>query len=356
MKVDLHTHILPESWPDLEQRYGYGGFVRLDHHAPCRARMMIGQQFFREIEDNCWSPQRRIADCDQAGVGLQVLSTVPVMFSYWAKPADGLDLARLLNDHLAGVVAAHPQRFAGLGTIPMQDADLAIRELERCVTPPARGGLGLPGVQIGTNVNGQNLNAPQLFPIFEAAAALDAAVFVHPWEMLGRERMSQYWLPWLVGMPAETCLAICSMMFGGVFERLPRLRICFAHGGGSLAFTLGRIQHGFEARPDLCAVDNRVPPQAYLAQREPDGTVRPAWFYVDALVHNPGALRLLIDVMSAERIALGTDYPFPLGEDLPGALIESLSDLSPAQRERMLNGTAREFLKLNADCGMRNAE
>lgn len=345
-KIDLHTHILPETWPDLEQRYGYGGFVRLEHHAPCRARMMIGDRFFREIEDNCWSPQRRIADCDRAGVGLQVLSTVPVMFSYWAKPADGHDLARLLNDHLAGVVAAHPQHFAGLGTIPMQDADLAIRELERCVAPPGRGGLGLPGVQIGTNVNGLNLNAPQLFPIFEAAAALDAAVFVHPWEMLGRERMSQYWLPWLVGMPAETCLAICSMMFGGVFERLPRLRICFAHGGGSLAFTLGRIQHGFEARPDLCAVDNRVPPREYLAHYGPDGTVRPARFYVDALVHDPGALRLLIEVMSAERIALGTDYPFPLGEDVPGALIESLSDLSPAQRERMLSGTAREFLKL----------
>lgn len=336
MKIDLHTHILPERWPDLAERYGYGGFVHLDHHTPCRARMMIGDKFFREVEDNCWNAARRIEDCARAGVDVQVLSTVPVMFSYWAKPEHAFDLSRLLNDHIAGVVADHPTRFVGLGTLPMQDAGLAVRELERCVRE-----LRMPGVQIGTNVNGLNLDDATLFPIFEAAESLGAAIFVHPWEMLGRERMPRYWLPWLVGMPAETCLAACSMIFGGIFERLPRLRVCFAHGGGSLPGTIGRIQHGFDARPDLCAVNNDVSPRSYLADT---ATGRPARFYVDSLVHDADALRSLLRLMDHRRVALGSDYPFPLGEDRPGELIASMSDLTAEQREWMLARTALEFL------------
>ena len=331
MKIDLHTHILPETWPDLRERYGYGGFVRLDHHAPCCARMMVDDRFFREIGDDCWSPARRIEDCDRTGVSLQVLSTVPVMFSYWAKPDDAHDLSRMLNDHLAGVVRDYPTRFAGLGTLPMQAPELAVMELERCV-----GELGLAGAQIGTHVNDWNLDAPELFPVFEAAQRLGAAVFVHPWEMVGKERMPKYWLPWLVGMPAETSLAICSVIFGGVLERLPNLRIGFAHGGGAFPSTIGRIEHGFKVRPDLCAVDNPVNPRNYLGR-----------FYVDALVHDTDALRYLIKLISPARIALGSDYPFPLGEAAPGSLIESMTDLTAAIKDRLLHGTALEFLGLD---------
>src|SRR5262249_32628633 len=224
-----------------------------------------------------------------------------VMFSYWAQPDPADDLARYLNDHIAGVVAERPARFAGLGTLPMQSPERAIRELERCVRE-----LGLSGVQIGSNVNGANLDTPELFPVLEAAASLGAAVFVHPWEMAGRDRMPRYWLPWLVGMPAETSLAICSMIFGGVLERLPNLRIGFAHGGGAFPATIGRIAHGFEARPDLCAVVNDVSPRAYLKR-----------IYLDSLVHDPLMLRHLVDLMGADRLALGSDYPFPLGEAKP---------------------------------------
>jgi aminocarboxymuconate-semialdehyde decarboxylase len=161
--------------------------------------------------------------------------------------------------------------------------------------------------------------------------------------------MPRHWLPWLVGMPAETGLAICSMLFGGVLERLPRLRICFAHGGGSFPHTIGRIQHGFEARPDLCATRSKIPPADYIAQRSADSAasgslLRPARFYVDSLVHDPQALRHLIHVMSADRIALGSDYPFPLGEDRPGAMIKSMTDVSSDQQRRLLSGTALEFL------------
>jgi aminocarboxymuconate-semialdehyde decarboxylase len=330
VKIDIHTHILPENWPNLSERYGYGGFVQLEHHGPGCARMVIDGTCFREIQENCWSPQRRMAECDRARVDVQVLSTVPVMFSYWAQPQHTLDLSRILNEHIAGVVAEYPRRFVGLGTLPMQAPDLAVRELERCVKE-----LGLAGVEIGTHVNDWNLDEPALFSVFEAAQDLDAAVFVHPWDMMGKERMPRYWLPWLVAMPAETSLAICSVIFGGVLQRLPRLRIAFAHGGGSFPGTVGRVEHGFKVRPDLCAVDNDRNPRDYLGR-----------FYLDSLTHDAEMLRYLIRLVGAERIALGSDYPFPLGESQPGKLIESLSELSEATKERLLAGSALEFLGL----------
>ncbi len=336
MKIDLHTHILPKEWPDLEKRFGYGGWVRLQHDSPCKARMLIGQRVFREIQDNCWSAAKRLEDCAACGVETQVLSTVPVMFSYWAKPADTLELARLLNDHIAGVVAEHPRRFAGLGTLPMQDPQLACQELERCVRE-----LRLSGVQIGTHVGGNNLDHPDVCVVFQRAAELGAAVFVHPWDMLAQERMQQYWLSWLVGMPAETTLAICSMIFGGVFERWPELRVCFAHGGGSLAATIGRIEHGYHARPDLCAKSCRNSPAQHLATS--DGA--PARFWVDSLTHDRQTLLRLIELLGDERVVLGSDYPFPLGEARPGELIESMPELSQATRERLLWRNALDFLR-----------
>jgi len=343
MKIDIHTHILPKEWPDLEAKYGYGGFVRLEHYQPCCARMLIGDRVFRDITDNVWEPTRRVEEMDRAGVSMQVLSTVPVMFSYWAKPPDTLDLCRMLNDHIAEVVRAHPKRFAGLGTLPLQDPDLAAREFDRCVRE-----LGLRGVQIGTHVDPndhchgaecRNLDHPSLDLVWKTGEELRAAVFVHPWDMMGKERMPKYWLPWLVGMPAETSLAICSMIFGGVFERFPKLRVAFAHGGGAFPGTIGRIEHGFYVRPDLVAIDNKTEPRKYLAING-----HPARFYVDSLVHDIDALRTLVRLFGAERVALGSDYPFPLGEKNAGQLIESTSELSDEQKTQLLGGTAREFL------------
>lgn len=332
LTIDIHTHILPEKMPDWAQKFGYGGFVSLDHHKPCCARMLIDGKLFREIEDNCWSPETRMKECDRHKVHVQVLSTVPVMFSYWAKAGDALDVSRYLNDHIAEIVHRYPSRFIGLGTIPLQDPDLALKELERCMK------IGLAGVQIGSHIKDDwNLSSPAVFPVFERAAQLGAAVFVHPWEMMGQERMPRYWLPWLVGMPAETSLAICSMIFGGVFEKLPSLKVAFAHGGGSFPGTIGRIEHGFQCRPDLVAIHNQVNPRNYLGR-----------FFVDSLVHDADALEYIIKVFGESRIALGSDYPFPLGENEPGALIRGMP-LSAAQKEKLLSANALEWLGLKKE-------
>src|SRR5437870_5396402 len=306
--------------------------------------MMIGDRLFREINDNAWEPKRRIEEMDAAAVSMQVLSTVPVMFSYWAKPADALDLSRRLNDHIAEVVRNHPTRFAGLATIPVQDPDLAAGELERSVRD-----YGMRGAQNSTHVDSNphsgridilNLDNASLQPVWSAAEELDAAIFVHPWDMLGKERMPKYWLPWLVGMPAETCLAICSMIFGGVFERFPKLRVAFAHGGGAFPFTIGRIEHAFHVRPDLLAIDNKINPRSYLATDR-----APARFYVDSLVHDIEALKILLKLFGPKRVALGSDYPFPLGEAKSGELIES-TEFSTEEKAQLLSGSAREFLGL----------
>lgn len=326
--VDIHTHILPENIPDFRKKFGYGEWIQLEHHKPCCARMIMDGEFFREVESNNWSAEDRMKECDADQVDVQVLSTVPVMFSYWAKPKDTLEVSQFLNDHIAEIVSKYPKRFVGLGNLPMQSTELALQELRRCKE------IGLEGIQIGSHINELNLDHPSLYPIFEACEELEMSVFVHPWWWMAKEKMPNYWLPWLVGMPAETSLAICSMIFAGIFEKLPNLKVAFAHGGGAFPGTLGRIEHGWNVRPDLVAVDNPYNPKKYLGQ-----------FWLDSLVHDPRMLDLVINMMGADRIALGTDYPYPLGELNPGKLIHTTA-YNRRIKEKLLGGSALEWLGL----------
>ena len=320
---------MPGKMPNWTQKFGYGEFIHLEHRN-CQACMMKGDKVFRIVEDNCYRDDVRLEEMDEMGVDVQVLSTIPVLFNYWAKPADGLETSRFLNDHIAETVNKSPARFAGLGTVPLQDVDLAIREMERC-----KNELQMPGLEIGSNINGQNLSGKQFYPFYEAAERLGCALFVHPWDMMGEQQMQEYWLPWLVGMPAETSRAICSMIFGGVFERFPKLRVAFAHGGGSFPFTLGRIQHGFDVRPDLVAIDNKVNPTDYIGR-----------FWVDSLVHDKKAMEFLISTIGEDKICLGSDYPFPLGEQQPGKMIEKMK-LEKKIKNRLLYKNAQDWLLSN---------
>ena len=329
-RIDMHTHIIPEHLPNFAEKFGYGDFIKLHHHAPGRAWMMKGDQPFREILANCWDARERIEEYARFNTRVQVVCTIPVMFSYWAKPKDCLELSRFLNDHIAQLVADYPAHYMGLGTVPMQDAKLAVQELERIRE------IGLLGIQIGSNINGLNLSEPVFFPIFEALQELDLALFVHPWNMMGFSEMQRYWLPWLVGMPAETSRAICSMIFGGVFERLPKLRTCFAHAGGSFLPTIGRVQHGFNCRPDLVAVDNPVPPTDYLGH-----------FWVDCITHDAKMLQYILDTAGADKVCLGSDYPFPLGDLEIGAFIEEM-DLDDAVKAGIYSGNTLRWLGLDS--------
>jgi aminocarboxymuconate-semialdehyde decarboxylase len=327
-KIDIHTHILPEKIPNWFNKFGYGDFIWLEAHKPCCAKMMKGDKFFREIEENCWSPQARIKEMDDTAVGVQVLSTVPVLFNYWAKPEHALETSRFFNDHMAQCVTLFPQRFKALGTVPLQDVDLAIKEMERCIKE-----LKMPGIEIGSNVNQLNLGEPQFDAFWQAAEELNCSIFVHPWEMMGEAQMQKYWLPWLVGMPAETSRAIASLIFSGVMQKYPKLKFAFAHGGGSFPFTIGRIEHGFNVRPDLCAIDNVINPRDYLGK-----------FWIDSLLHDSKALAFAIDIMGADKICCGSDYPFPLGElDPPGKIIEQTIS-NETVREKLLWQNAQEWL------------
>jgi len=325
----MHTHIIPKNLPDWTSKFGYGTFIHLDHHRPGYARMMQGDKFFREIESNCWDEDLRIDEYAKYNTQVQVVCTIPVLFSYWAKPDDGLQVSQFLNDHIAELLVKHPKNYLGLGTLPMQDIDLAIKELERCKS------IGMKGVQLGSNINKQNLGDTIFNPLWAAIEALDMAVLIHPWEMMGQEDMKKYWLPWLVGMPAETARAICSLIFGGVMERHPSIRFNFSHAGGSFLPTIGRIEHGFHCRPDLVAIDNPINPRDYIGK-----------FWVDSATHDSMLFKYILEMQGSKKVTLGTDYPFPLGDLEVGKFIEEMN-LEPIVVEDVFCNATLEWLKMD---------
>ncbi len=352
-KWDVHTHttFAPESYAALEKFTRYADFIRVRAHdtQPCCAVMVNSKgEVQRAIEDNAYNAKARITDCDVHGVTFQVLSPTPMMIpDYVDSEADAVEICKILNDGNAEIASYAPNRFTSIGALPMLYPDAAIKEMERI-----RNEHGMRGVEINSNINGVELDSPLLFPIFEAAAAMDMAVFVHPWggfmspteeRLKKRMNVSGNWRPWLLGMGLETALALDSMRCGGVHERLPKLRVMYAHGGGMYPSLIGRLAHGAYCRPDLFETSSQL---------DPYKTVKQCGVYVDSLVHDKHVLQMLIAMMGVERVAMGSDYPYPLGEMdpigikkiYPGSMIERLEGITEAERDRLLSGTAKEWL------------
>lgn len=327
MRIDFHTHIYPLDLPNFSQKYNNDKWPILQPKCSCGADIMVSGKLFREVTDQVWDPLKRIEDMKKEGVDMQVISPVPVTFSYWAPVEQALELAQFQNDFIAEVVKEHGDYFIGLGTVPLQDAHIAIEEMRRCKE------IGIVGIEIGTNVNGENLDADYLYPFFKAAEELEMPLFIHPWETLAKDRTPRHNFMYTVGMPSETALAAASLIWSGVMEKCPNLKVCFAHGGGSFAYILPRLDQGWEVWPHLRVTEQ---PPSYYAKK----------FYFDSLVYDKDNLVFLIDTFGYEKIIMGSDYPFLLREINPGKVVDESNQLPEDVKKAILGENALTFLNL----------
>jgi aminocarboxymuconate-semialdehyde decarboxylase len=292
---------------------------------------MIGDRFFRHIYSACWDPEVRLREMDRDGVDVQVISATPVLFAYERPVEHALDCAQSFNDAALELCSRGRGRLKSFCQVPLQDIDVACKELTRCMQS------GHLGVQIGNHVGSKDLDDPGIVTFLHHCADQGAAVLVHPWEMFGRDRMPKYMMPWTVGMPAETQLSVVALILSGAFDRLPStLRICFAHGGGSFAFLLGRLENAWHHHP-VARGDCQYPPSHYLNR-----------FYVDSAVFDQRSLQFLVGTMGADQVMLGSDYPFPLGEERVGSLIRQ-SNLPQHTKAKLLSGNAARFLEIERE-------
>lgn len=320
--IDVHTHYVPRGWPELGP-----GLPHLAVESERDAVIMVGSREFRRIQSDCWDAQVRLADMDADGVDAQVVSPTPVFFSYDAAPGEAARIARIFNDLALEVCAPGGDRLIPFCQVPLQDTDAACRELERAVASGHR------GVEIGNHVGDRDLDDAGVVTFLQHAASLGVPVFVHPWDMPNSPRLDRWMARWLSGMPAETHLSIIAMILGGVFDQVPKsLRICFAHGGGSFAFWLGRFENAWRERADIVATSAQ-PPSAYIGR-----------FSVDSVVFDPAALQLLVQVLGTAQVMVGSDYPYPLGERPAGGVVHRADLLDNAQRQAILRDNALRFL------------
>ncbi len=324
--TDIHTHFFPKSWPDLAARFGTPDWPLIKHTEPGKAVIMLGDREFRRINSACWDVTVRLEQMDRDGIDRQVISATPVLFAYSREPQQALECARLFNDAALEMCDQGKGRLQSLCQVPLQDIDASCEELTRCLRA------GHAGVEIGNHVGEKNLDDPGIVTFLHHCANEGAAVLVHPWDMMASQRMPKYMMPWTVGMPAETQLSLVSLIVSGAFDRLPPgLRICFAHGGGSFAFLLGRLENAWQHHEVARGV-SQFPPSHYLNR-----------FCVDSAVFDERTLRFLVETMGEDRVLLGSDYPFPLGEERVGALIRG-SELSPSVKAKLLGTNAEKWL------------
>jgi aminocarboxymuconate-semialdehyde decarboxylase len=326
--IDIHTHFFPESWPDLSERFGTPDWPWIRHTEKGKAEIMVGEKFFRKIYSACWDAELRLQEMDRDGVDLQIISGTPVLFAYDRPVEHALEAAKMFNDAALELSACGNGRLKSLCQVPLQDIDAACTELSRCMKNVHL------GVHIGNHVGEKNLDDPGILTFLHHCADVGAAVLVHPWDMMARERMPNYMMPWTVGMPAETQLSIVAMLLSGAFDKLPKsLRICFAHGGGSFAFLLGRLENAWSHHEVARGISEHSP-RHYLDR-----------FYLDSAVFDHRSLQFLVDTMGADRVVLGSDYPYPLGEERVGDLIRT-SKLPANTKSKLLGENAARFLGL----------
>ena len=328
--IDMHAHCFP--------RISHAEARAVDaEHAPWlevaaggeRGHIMLGDKPFRPVQAQLWDPAARVAMLDAQGVAVQVVCATPVMFGY-AWPAERTaQWARRMNEHVLAYCAHAPQRLKALAQVPLQSVELACAEADHAMRS------GCIGVQIGNHVGERDLDDEALVQFLTHCANHHVPVLVHPWDMMGGARMKKWMLPWLVAMPAETQLGMLSLILSGALERIPEtLKICFAHGGGSFAFLLGRVDNAWRQR-DIVRQDCPQLPSSYARR-----------LFVDSAVFEHGALRLLVEVMGVDRVMLGSDTPFPLGEAQIGSLVKASSTLSADDKAKILGGNATSFFGL----------
>jgi aminocarboxymuconate-semialdehyde decarboxylase len=330
--IDVHTHVVPEDLPAYTGRGANVPWPSMVPAQPCHRHVMVSGKVYRTVSHQCWDCDVRVADMDRQGVGRQVLSPMPELLAPWLDAADGLALCRHLNDTIAAMVATAPQRFIGLGAVPLQDVDTAIAELDRLLHR-----VGLAGVELPSHVNGIALGDARLRPFFEAAAQWGAAIFVHPLRPCGMDRLvGPAALEQVLAFPGEIGLAGASLLTSGRLAELPALRIALSHGGGSLAMLLPRLRH---AR--TC-----VPPVRELLADDPLVDARRLW--IDDLVYDAATLRHLVAVFGADRVMAGSDYPFTIMDLDPAASVDG-AGFDAATRSALRSGNARRWLALPDD-------
>ncbi len=329
--IDIHSHFFPKNAPDFAKKFGEqsGPWVTLQDHSDGTGMMMLGDKPFRPVHSALWDAQARIKELDANHVETQIICATPVMFAYDAPAEHAAYVASSYNDAALALCTESGGRLRALAQVPLQDSTLACKELTRAMRA------GCVGVQIGNHVGPREMDDDGIVAFLRHCADENAAVLVHPWDMLGGERLKRWMSAWTVAMPAETQFGIMAMILGGAFDRLPAvLRICFAHGGGSFPYLLGRLENAWHRR-DIVRGISQHPPSYYLNR-----------FSVDSAVFDPLALRLLVDTMGADHIMVGSDAPFPLGEEHIGDLVRNQPDVNDAARQRMLRDNALAFFCL----------
>jgi aminocarboxymuconate-semialdehyde decarboxylase len=335
LRVDFHTHVFPKELPPLAARYGDQRWPRLEPDGPDAVNIILGSTVYRRITHHAWSIARRLEDMDRESVDIQVISPTPITFGYWGDARATAELSRYQNDFVAGLVSENPRRFVGLGTVALQDTDSAIAEMVR-----ARNELKLAGIEIGASLAGAGLHTAALRPFFKAAAELPCPLFIHPTNepFSVPESFKRAALPGLyqtVGMPAETAFAAGTLILGGVMSELPALRICLAHGGGPLCWVAPRMGYFWEHTQSPAA---RLPANPLEIVRS---------FWADTLTYDVGDLILLGTRIGADKLMVGTDYPFDAREVPPGAVLDDAAKkgaFSPVEIDAMRGANALRFL------------